>query len=651
LADQTIQDRLSRNLLENVFGRAADLAALTETLAAGATPIQFVHGVSGVGKSTLLQALGARLAAAGWHVVPLDGGHTEPTPAGVLQALATAVGAPTATLAGLTDALAGAGAPVALLVDGYEALGLVDAWMRRALIPALPADIRLVLATRLPPGPQWTQAAEWRGLVRVHPLGPLDDAAARALLRRLGVAEARLDPILAASGGLPVALTLAAQAADPATPEQSPASPGLPELARRFRDNIGEPHLRQAVEAASVVRRLTRPLLDRLVPGGDGEALMTRLRTLDVCSVEADGLALHDAVREAIAADLQATDPARHRRYRREAWRHLDQDRRAAGRPELWRHTADLLYLIGNPICRDAFFPPGAADLRVEPAEETHRPAIRAIAARHEHAAAAALVDLWLDHAFAAFSVVIDQAGRVEGFTVLADGDDLPEALRAADPVARAWTADLRRRPLGPGETALFLRRWLSADAGEAPAPPQAAGWLDIKRSYLERRPALRRVYLGLERPSPYRRAAETLGFRPLEDGAVALGDGTVHGLLLDMGPESVDGWLKAILAAELGLDGGGVLDHARRGVRLDGDLVPLTRREYDVMARLDAHAGAVVSRDDLLAAIWGEPAPVGSNVVDAVVRELRRKLGERAALIETVRGHGYRLGPSPDGG
>jgi DNA-binding response OmpR family regulator len=45
-----------------------------------------------------------------------------------------------------------------------------------------------------------------------------------------------------------------------------------------------------------------------------------------------------------------------------------------------------------------------------------------------------------------------------------------------------------------------------------------------------------------------------------------------------------------------------------------------------------------------LLADVWGYDYDGGSNVVDVVVRSLRKKLGERAALIEAVRGTGYRL-------
>jgi DNA-binding response OmpR family regulator len=70
----------------------------------------------------------------------------------------------------------------------------------------------------------------------------------------------------------------------------------------------------------------------------------------------------------------------------------------------------------------------------------------------------------------------------------------------------------------------------------------------------------------------------------------------------------------------------------------------PLTRREFDTMHYLLQHTGEIVRRDDIIFNVWGEEADVASNVVDVVVRALRKKLDQRAALIETISGVGYRL-------
>jgi DNA-binding response OmpR family regulator len=88
---------------------------------------------------------------------------------------------------------------------------------------------------------------------------------------------------------------------------------------------------------------------------------------------------------------------------------------------------------------------------------------------------------------------------------------------------------------------------------------------------------------------------------------------------------------------------GGVALDLARRQARV-GDLVAdLSDREFRLLHHLLLHGGEVISRERLLAEVWGYAFDPGSNVVDVCVRRLRRKLGPDAP-IETVRNVGYRL-------
>jgi len=635
----------------NVVARDRELAALATVTDDPGPIVTFVHGASGIGKTTILRALDATLAERGVRRVFVDGRDVEPTPRGVLWALERSLGTGKATASSVGAALGETPGRGVVIIDSYEALGLADSWLRTVFVPALTENVRLVIGTRLPPGPQWTQALEWRGLVDTLELQPLDDAHAHALLARFGVPRDEAERIVAIAGGLPVALTLAGAAAATATPmpDRPPTHEQvLAELARRFVDGLDDRQVREAVEAASVVRRLTAPLLEALVPEGVPELLFARLRALAFCTMESDGLRLHEAVRGAVAAELRAADPGRYRRYQQVAWRRLDTELRRTGRHELWRYTADLIHLVANPVWRHAFFPPGSTTLAVEPARPSHTPAIRALAARHERPTAAGLIELWLEEAFHAFHVVLDAAGEVVGFYCLCDAARATPRLVREDPVAAAWSAHLAEQPMRNGEVALFLRRWLSADAGEAPSPAQAAGWLDIKRTYLELRPSLRRVYLALQDLSPYAEVASTLGFEPLGPHPVELGDTTFQSAVLDMGPDSVDGWLSRLVAAELGLKSKSILDRARRGVRRSDGFLPLTRREFDVMTCLEEREGAVVSRDELLDEVWGPTFDGGSNVVDAVITSLRRKLGADAGLIETIRGHGYLFRGSP---
>ena len=90
-------------------------------------------------------------------------------------------------------------------------------------------------------------------------------------------------------------------------------------------------------------------------------------------------------------------------------------------------------------------------------------------------------------------------------------------------------------------------------------------------------------------------------------------------------------------------LEAGGItLDLRTRKAMALGTVVDLTAREFTMLETFMAHAGQVLSREQLLAHVWGYDYDPGSNVVEVYVRYLRRKLGEDA--IETVRGMGYRL-------
>ena len=73
-----------------------------------------------------------------------------------------------------------------------------------------------------------------------------------------------------------------------------------------------------------------------------------------------------------------------------------------------------------------------------------------------------------------------------------------------------------------------------------------------------------------------------------------------------------------------------------------DGEVVHLTPTEFDLLALLAARPGAVFSREQLLADVWGWRDGCGQRTVDSHVRGLRRKLG--SDLVRTVHGVGYAL-------
>ncbi|MFE3504578.1 response regulator transcription factor [Kitasatospora sp. NPDC059160] len=84
-------------------------------------------------------------------------------------------------------------------------------------------------------------------------------------------------------------------------------------------------------------------------------------------------------------------------------------------------------------------------------------------------------------------------------------------------------------------------------------------------------------------------------------------------------------------------------IDMARRQVRRAGVLLVLTGKEFAVLEVLAARADQAVSRAELIEKCWDEMAEPNSNVVEVLVSQLRRKLGDPSPIV-TVRGLGYRL-------
>jgi DNA-binding response OmpR family regulator len=85
-------------------------------------------------------------------------------------------------------------------------------------------------------------------------------------------------------------------------------------------------------------------------------------------------------------------------------------------------------------------------------------------------------------------------------------------------------------------------------------------------------------------------------------------------------------------------------VDLGRREARVDGKVVPLATREFDLLVYLAENAGLALSRQQLLDGVWGHGWYGDERTVDVHVRQLRKKLGDGLPLA-TIWGVGYRLG------
>jgi two-component system response regulator RegX3 len=88
-------------------------------------------------------------------------------------------------------------------------------------------------------------------------------------------------------------------------------------------------------------------------------------------------------------------------------------------------------------------------------------------------------------------------------------------------------------------------------------------------------------------------------------------------------------------------------IDPASRSATMNGEELGLTRKEFDLLARLAREPGTVVSREDLMTDVWDENWFGSTKTLDVHIGFLRRKLGDDAAApryLRTVRGVGFQL-------
>ena len=92
---------------------------------------------------------------------------------------------------------------------------------------------------------------------------------------------------------------------------------------------------------------------------------------------------------------------------------------------------------------------------------------------------------------------------------------------------------------------------------------------------------------------------------------------------------------------------GGVALERDKRTLTVDGTALPMTAREFDIVAFLAWRDGRVVARDDILEAVWGEATERAGASLEVLVARIRRKLADRGVsdAVRTIRHVGYAWG------
>jgi hypothetical protein len=614
-----------------------------------------IHGIPGIGKTHLLNALAATIERKGVFVLRIDARWCEPCAAGLCRAICKEIGASeTEDPAAVATILSESAKRTLLVLDSYESFRLLDTWLRQVFLPSVGDGVRTVLSSREPPRPAWRIAPAWRGLFDSMLLETFSPEVALEYLTSEGVPESNARELNRVARGHPLALSLGLglhSAGGQARGIAATRQEVLEHMAALFLEDA-DSETTQVVQAACLIRTATAPLLAAMLPHVPTDQALDRLRGLPFVSMGPHGLLVHEAVRGPVTAALKSRDPARYQALRRAA-SHLVRDQyRQAPRSDQWRCTADVLYLLENETLREGFFPTSESPVSVEPARADDATLISEIIHKFDGPQSCQALEQWWHYHPDSFLVVLDEHGRVQGFYQAIVASKVHKNVLVRDPLAASWARDLPRSE--DRALTIWVRRSLDRNTGEGPSSGQAACWLDIKRTYMELRPRLRWIYTCYRDAELYRRPMEQLGFRVVDEGPPLIDRVMYHTFRLDMGMDSVDGWLANLLDQETGMTTGEaagyspLLDEQARELVVNGNRVGLTPLEFGVCAYLMARPNQAVARYELVEAVWGYGKQAStSNVVEAVVRSVRNKLGAHRNVLETVRGVGYRYRPT----
>lgn len=329
---------------ERLFvGREREMASFREWLGQGTAgpAILDVSGPGGMGKSTLLRAFRRVAEHEGWRVVLADGSAFKPTPAQLSLTITGAHGRDGADY--LNEA------PTVLMLDHFEQLGPLTHHLKAQFLPDLDQKVKVVISGRQPLDTAWSA---WGPVVRSIVLSGFQPEASSKYLEVRGIDPDLAPKITGAAGGIPLALSLAADMATQLGVREFRAAPewrlAVRSLVEDLLRDVSDQDLRSLLEAAAVVRQFDEELLAAVVGKDDITAAFAALCGLSSIRPAEHGLMLHEDIRRILIEDLRWRRPEHLIELRRRAWHHYR--RRLRESPAAAWMLADQLHLSGNDL-------------------------------------------------------------------------------------------------------------------------------------------------------------------------------------------------------------------------------------------------------------------------------------------------------------
>lgn len=318
----TLADRVNRRDQELFVGRGRELARFDALLAGDPVRLLYVSGAGGIGKSTLLRAMGRHAAAAGYEIVNLDGRDLQPFPSVLNEALAPAM----------------ANDRTLVVIDSYEMISSLDGWLREVVIPELPDSTIVVFGSRQRPSPGWFEGG-WDAVFESMALEGLSTRELRSLAQANGVPEPEVGPLVRQAHGSPLAITVGPHAGQGGS---------VADLTDRLLGHEVDSDRYRTLSVAAIARVTTPELIEAVQPGTDGHEAYKWLADRSFSEPLADGIALHTLVADAVRAGLRERDPTGEGALRRRIADFL-YERALAGQFSL---SADLQHLVVDPDVR-----------------------------------------------------------------------------------------------------------------------------------------------------------------------------------------------------------------------------------------------------------------------------------------------------------